>query len=43
MKDVAFSRSLGLEIGDLVKGSWVYKRLRHLLKRRNCAFWTGTS
>jgi IS5 family transposase len=26
--DVAFSKSPGLEIGDMVKSSWVYKRLR---------------
>jgi IS5 family transposase len=29
VKDVAFSKSLGLEIGAMVKSSWVYKRLRH--------------
>jgi IS5 family transposase len=28
VKDVAFSKSLGLEIGAMVKSSWVYKRLR---------------
>jgi transposase, IS5 family len=28
VKDVAFSKGRGLEIGDMVKSSWVYKRLR---------------
>ncbi len=28
VRDVAFSKSLGLEIGAMVKSSWVYKRLR---------------
>jgi IS5 family transposase len=28
VKDVAFSKSRGLEIGAMVKSSWVYKRLR---------------
>jgi transposase, IS5 family len=28
VKDVAFSKSPGLEIGAMVKSSWVYKRLR---------------
>ena len=28
VKDVAFSKSLGMEIGAMVKSSWVYKRLR---------------
>jgi IS5 family transposase len=28
VQDVAFSKSPGLEIGDMVKSSWVYKRLR---------------
>jgi IS5 family transposase len=28
VRDVAFSKSLGLAIGDMVKSSWVYKRLR---------------
>jgi IS5 family transposase len=30
VRDVAFSKSLGLAIGDMVKSSWVYKRLRNL-------------
>jgi IS5 family transposase len=29
VQDVAFSKSLGLEIGAMVKSSWVYKRLRN--------------
>ena len=29
VRDVAFSKSLGLEIGAMVKSSWVYKRLRN--------------
>jgi IS5 family transposase len=29
VRDVAFSKSLGLAIGDMVKSSWVYKRLRN--------------
>lgn len=29
IRDVAFSKSLGLEIGAMVKSSWVYKRLRN--------------
>jgi IS5 family transposase len=28
VRDVAFSKSAGLAIGDMVKSSWVYKRLR---------------
>jgi transposase, IS5 family len=28
VEDVAFSKGRGLEIGDMVKSSWVYKRLR---------------
>ena len=28
VEDVAFSKGRGLEIGDMVKDSWVYKRLR---------------
>lgn len=28
VQDVAFSKGRGLEIGDMVKSSWVYKRLR---------------
>jgi transposase, IS5 family len=28
VKDVAFSKGRGLEIGDMVKSTWVYKRLR---------------
>jgi IS5 family transposase len=28
VRDVAFSKRLGLEIGAMVKSSWVYKRLR---------------
>ena len=28
VKDVAFSKSRGMEIGDMVKSAWVYKRLR---------------
>jgi IS5 family transposase len=28
VEDVAFSKSRGLEVGDMVKNSWVYKRLR---------------
>ena len=28
VRDVAFSKSLGMEIGAMVKSSWVYKRLR---------------
>lgn len=28
VEDVAFSKRRGLEIGDMVKSSWVYKRLR---------------
>jgi IS5 family transposase len=28
VQDVAFSKSRGLEIGDMVKSSWVFKRLR---------------
>jgi IS5 family transposase len=28
VRDVAFSKSAGLEIGDMVKSSWVFKRLR---------------
>lgn len=28
VEDVAFSKGRGLEIGDMVKNSWVYKRLR---------------
>jgi len=28
VKDVVFSKGRGLEIGDMVKSSWVYKRLR---------------
>ena len=28
VKDVAFSKGPGLKIGDMVKSSWVYKRLR---------------
>jgi IS5 family transposase len=29
VKDVAFSKSPGMEIGAMVKSTWVYKRLRH--------------
>lgn len=29
VQDVAFSKGRGLEIGDMVKSSWVYKRLRN--------------
>jgi transposase, IS5 family len=29
VRDVAFSKSLGMEIGAMVKSSWVYKRLRN--------------
>lgn len=29
VEDVAFSKGRGLEIGDMVKNSWVYKRLRN--------------
>ncbi len=29
VRDVAFSKSLGIEIGAMVKSSWVYKRLRN--------------
>ncbi len=28
VKDVAFSKGRGLEVGDMAKSSWVYKRLR---------------
>ena len=28
VEDVAFSKGRGLEIGDMVKSTWVYKRLR---------------
>jgi IS5 family transposase len=28
VRDVAFSKSAGLEIGDMVKSSWVFRRLR---------------
>jgi IS5 family transposase len=28
VEDVAFSKGRGLEVGDMVKSSWVYKRLR---------------